>query len=547
MAGPIARWGAAVLLAVAVSLLWFANLDQRKLVKPDEGRYAEIAREMVISGDWVTPRLNGIKYFEKPVLHYWAGAASFTLFGKHEWAARLWSAVAGLAGMLVAWYVGRRLFGEMEGLYAAAVLGSSTMYFALAHLNLVDMGLTLFLSAALGAILVAQRDGASETERRSWMLAAWAAMGLATLTKGLLGIALPAMALVSYVLVERDWRLLTRLHVGLGAIAFLIAAAPWYVLVSVRNPEFPWFFFVQEHFLRYATDAGRREGAWWYFVPLLLVGLVPWTIPALHGALCAWREDRKGARFRPHRFLVVWAASVFIFFSASRSKLPHYILPMFPALALLAGWQIARMPGRRLARQLLPIAALFVAAAAILVFWRTHRSTPPELLAAFKPWLLSAFATSLAGVAVAAWHIRRDRCAVGVLIAALASMASSQLALRGYDELSPYMSSAHIARQIRPHLQLGTPFYSVETYDQTLNFYLNRTVTLVEFRDELHFGLLQEPQRWIPTVAEWKEIWRRQPHAFALMDRTRYEKLREEGFPMLLVAHDQRRYIVRTP
>lgn len=544
---PAPCWLLVAVLAVAVSFLWFTNLDQRKLVKPDEGRYAEISREMSISGDWVTPRLNGIKYFEKPALHYWAGAAAYGLFGKHEWTARLWVALAGLAGVLIAWYFGRRLFGGIEGHYAAVVLGSSLMYFALAHLNLVDMGLTLFLSTALGGILLAQRDGASDAERRGWMLGAWAAMGLAVLTKGLLGLVLPAMTLVLYVVIERDWRLLTRLHIGLGVAVFLLIAAPWYVLVSVRNPEFPWFFFVQEHFLRYATDAGRREGGWWYFVPLLLVGLIPWTIPALHGAVATWRADRSRTGFRPLRFLFIWAASIFVFFSLSRSKLPHYILPMFPALALLAGWQMARMPARRLAWELLPIAGFLVAAAAVTLLSRSHRSTPPELLAAFKPWLVLGLGTLLLGVLAAAWQLRKGRIATGVWAAGLAAMAAYQVSLRGYDELSPYMSSAHIARQIRPHLQPDTPFYSIETYDQTLDFYLDRTVILVEFRDELHFGLLQEPHRWIPTVAEWKQVWRRQPGAFALMDASRYEKLREEGFPMLLIAHDHRRYIVRTP
>ena len=149
---------ALVLIGLAV---WFANLDYRKLIKSDEGRYAEISREMAVSGDWVTPRLNGIKYFEKPPLHYWAGAAAFTLFGEHEWAARLWSALTGLLGIALAWYVGRRLFGPAAGLYAAVALASSLMYVVVGHLNTLDMGLTLFLFAVLCGFLLAQRDEAS--------------------------------------------------------------------------------------------------------------------------------------------------------------------------------------------------------------------------------------------------------------------------------------------------------------------------------------------------------------------------------------------------
>src|SRR5262245_2394708 len=136
-------------LLLAALLIWFSNLDYRKLIKPDEGRYAEIAREMAVTGDWVTPRLNGIKYFEKPPLQYWATATAYTLFGPHEWTARLWSALTGLFGIALSWWAGRRLFGAAAGAYAAIVLASSLMYVVLGHLNTLDMGLTLFLFAAL--------------------------------------------------------------------------------------------------------------------------------------------------------------------------------------------------------------------------------------------------------------------------------------------------------------------------------------------------------------------------------------------------------------
>src|SRR5262252_8113968 len=136
------------LLALAALIIWFVNLDYRKLIKPDEGRYAELSREMAVSGDWVTPRLNGIKYFEKPPLHYWAGAAAFSLVGQHEWTARLWSALTGILGIGLAWFAGRRLFGRTAGLYAALVLGSSMMYVVVGHMNTLDMGLTLFLFLA---------------------------------------------------------------------------------------------------------------------------------------------------------------------------------------------------------------------------------------------------------------------------------------------------------------------------------------------------------------------------------------------------------------
>src|SRR3954465_11540969 len=144
------------LLLVAL-IIWFSNLDYRKLIKPDEGRYAEISREMTVTGDWVTPRLNGIKYFEKPPLQYWATAAAFTAFGEREWAARLWTGLTGFCGVLLAAFAARSLYGPTAGLLAGAMLAGSLMYFVMGHLNTLDMGLTALLEAALVAFLAGLR------------------------------------------------------------------------------------------------------------------------------------------------------------------------------------------------------------------------------------------------------------------------------------------------------------------------------------------------------------------------------------------------------
>jgi len=155
-----------VMLLVVFGFIWFSNLEYRKLINPDEGRYAEIPREMVASGDWTTPRLNDIKYFEKPALQYWATAMAYTLFGEHQWTARLWSALTGLLGVLMTFYTGRRLFGEETGWNAALVLGSSLLWVLIAHVNTLDMGVAFFLSAAVCAFLLAQDDAADARARR---------------------------------------------------------------------------------------------------------------------------------------------------------------------------------------------------------------------------------------------------------------------------------------------------------------------------------------------------------------------------------------------
>ena len=196
---PVVSRGTLLALLAAFALLWFCNLGYRHLVKPDEGRYAEIPREMLATGDWLTPRLNGYKYFEKPALQYWATAASFRAFGTSEWAARLWTTLTGFLGVLLVYWAGNRLFGSPAGLYGAAVAASCTLYAMMGHILTLDMSLTFFMSASVFAFTLAQQD-AEERGRLRWMLAGWAAAALAVLTKGLVGVVLPAATVAAYVL-----------------------------------------------------------------------------------------------------------------------------------------------------------------------------------------------------------------------------------------------------------------------------------------------------------------------------------------------------------
>ncbi|HEY7240033.1 MAG TPA: glycosyltransferase family 39 protein, partial [Burkholderiales bacterium] len=266
--------GRLIAAIVVLAILWFGGLEYRGLFQPDEGRYAEISREMLASGDWITPRLNGLKYFEKPPLQYWATAVSFALFGQDEWTARLWTAVTGFLGLLFTVFAGNRAGPAGAGSIAGLVLASSGAYFLSSQYVTLDMGLTFFMSAALLSFLVAHEGG---QVKRGWMLLAWSAMACAVLAKGLVGIVLPGMALAIYVAIERDWRLLRELEWGRGLALFTALAAPWFILVQLRNPEFFDFFVLHEHFARYALPGHHRPGPWWYFAAVLLVGMMPWT------------------------------------------------------------------------------------------------------------------------------------------------------------------------------------------------------------------------------------------------------------------------------
>jgi len=315
---------------IVFAIFWFATLGQRALIHPDEGRYAELSLGMLLSGDWITPRLNGILYFEKPALQYWMGALSFLIFGINEFAARFWPALTGLLSVFVIGLTARRLWGS--GHFAALAMAGSFWVIGNSHFLTLDSGLMFFLALTLCSFLSAQRDDASLFERRYGMWVAWAAIAGAVLSKGLIGLLIPGCTLVLYSLIDRQWCAWRRMQWTAGLTIFIALSGPWFWLVSERNPGFAAFFFIHEHFARYLTNEAQREGPFWYFVPILLAGLLPWTslLPRLIRE--AWPRQEKLA-FQPERFLLIWTVFVFVFFSLSHSKLPSYILPMFPALA----------------------------------------------------------------------------------------------------------------------------------------------------------------------------------------------------------------------
>ncbi len=553
MNSTISRRWPWILLAVFAAG-WFCNLGYRHLVKPDEGRYAEIPREMVVSGDWLTPRLNGYKYFEKPPLQYWITAAAFTAFGQNEWAARLWPGVTGFLGVLLVFWAGNRLFGPPVGLYGAAVAASSAMYASIGHVLTLDMALCVFMSASVFAFAVAQHDPAGEPERRRWMLLAWAAAALAVLSKGLVGIVLPAGAATLYVLIERDWRLLGRLHALGGGLLFLAIAAPWFIAVSLANPEFLRFFFIHEHLERFTTrEHGRYQPAW-YFVPVLLAGVLPWIVDLFPALGRAWTRAPE-TRFQPRRFLLLWCVVVLAFFSASDSKLGSYILPVFPALAVLIGIHLTSA-GPRFALAQGAVAASIGMALAAASLWASanlpaalvllETDLPPELYAGYLPWF-TAGGIVLAAAGVASASLRGRRAAAALTLA-LGGLAWVQIVLSGHETLAPAFSAYHVVQKIRGDVKPDVPFYVVNTFDHTLLFYLGRPVTLVFNKDELAQPIAWEPRNYLPDTAAFARAWQADREAFALFNANDLDAfLKSHQVPMQIVARDARRVIVKKP
>jgi 4-amino-4-deoxy-L-arabinose transferase-like glycosyltransferase len=352
------------------------------------------------------------------------------------------------------------------------------------------------------------------------------------LTKGLVAAAIPAAVLCIYSLWSRDFSPWRRLQASLGLPLFLAITVPWHWLAAMRLDDFLQFFFVHEHFARYLTPIAEREEPWWFFGYVFLAGTVPWTVPALRVVLSGWRSPARAGQFRPALFLWIWVIFICLFFSASDSKLMPYILPAMPALAIL----IASLPAATLKRDFL-ITAILTAAVALalgLATWKlpvliTASDRQPYFLLLAKPLREIAALLLVSGLFVwisGARDVTRAGAILGVgwCLAVLLMVRTAAL-------VAPIYSGFDLAAAI-PEGERDAPLYSVRTYDQSLTFYLRRTVTLVSYRGELDYGLRKAPEREIADVDAFVKLWESQTRAYAVMDKRTFNAFKERNVPM---------------
>ncbi len=321
-ATPIA-YDVAAIVALSLAVCMF-HLGSFGLWEPDEARYAEIAREMLQSGSLLVPHLNYVAYVEKPPLLYWLTTLSFWIFGVSEFAARIPVAMSAIAGVLATYVFALRAFGRRHAILAAAILATTPLYALMAQVLTTDMTLTALVTIATFSFYLHWHEGGR------WCWIAYVAMGLAVMTKGPVGAALPILSMLIWLALKRELRgAIAKFRVVPGLMLTTLIAAPWFVMMSIREPGFADFYFVGEHLRRFfETDYSHSE-AFYFYVPVLAIGLLPWTllVPFL-----TWREAPRN----PARSLCLVAASVtLVAFSCANAKLIPYILPAVPPLAVL--------------------------------------------------------------------------------------------------------------------------------------------------------------------------------------------------------------------
>lgn len=493
MTGPdrSGRWRDLCLLAVVFGVLFSVALGRAELGNPDEGRYAEIPREMVASGDWVTPRLNGVAYFEKPPLVYWLVAICQVAFGPGEWALRITPVGFAVLGVVLTYLMVRRLSTRPAAVIAAGVLGTSLFYFAIGRLLLLDMVVSVLITATLGCFIAGVREPPGP-RRRAMFYGLYVSASLATLSKGLIGFLLPGAVMFLWLLVFNQWQRLRPFYLPTGLLLFAVVAVPWHVLAAQRNPTWAHFYFVHEHWERFTTATHGRVRPWWFFVPLVVFGFWPWTgfFPgALRAAVGRWRERAQNS---DAWFLVVWAGFIFAFFSLSHSKLPPYVLPVFPPLAALAGIGVARQIEGGQARELrwaidaaAGLGGLLAIALVGAVMWPALVKLDETQTMNLRPLaaVMAAILTIGSGSAIALVRSRGFRAAVGAVFLTAAVF----LAVLGFAtaDIQPG-GTAELARFVKTRLPPAASVYHYHDFFHDFTYYAGRFVGTVEFHgDEL--------------------------------------------------------------
>jgi 4-amino-4-deoxy-L-arabinose transferase-like glycosyltransferase len=518
----LVAWG----FACAIVLTYCGTIGRLPLAEPDEPRYAEIPREMIELGDWVTPRLNYVKYFEKPPLLYWLTAINFQLFGTSEFVARLWPAACGVAGIGMAFLLGRSMYGPWVGAVAAAVLAATPFHFALSQYLILDMPLSTLMTVALGGFWFAYHDG---RRQRALVLLLYGCTALAVLAKGPVAAVLTGGVIIVFLLWQRDLGALRWVVSPLGVCLFLAVALPWFVLVSQRNPEFVHYFIVEQHLDRYLRPSEHRESVF-FFVPIVLAGMLPWTaflLLAPRAARALLLRLVRGPVSAATRFCLVWSAVIFIFFSVSGSKLGTYILPMFCPLAILAArffHQLVTDGGAYVLRRGY-VAALVLGAGTILGGAVTGEVTDDWRAAIIVP-LLYTGGVALGTAAVAALLLVRRRALPASLAAMALGMLVVQVVASGGRGVAPNYQP--LAMAIRERAAADDLIVVYRHYVQGITFYSQRRVVAARGHGELDFGSRQGDQRaffW-KTDQELADAWASGRHMFLVANRSELETLR---------------------
>lgn len=534
-----------VLLTVLISFIFFLFLGNRPLFVPDEARYSEIPREMVVTKNYVTPHINYIKYFEKPPFFYWLQTLSVHMFGLGEFSMRFMTALMALLGVIFTYLTGRRIYNRLTGWLASLILASSLLYYVMARFITIDMTLSVLLSATLFSFIFVLR--APPEQKNKWILLLYFFSALATLSKGLIGIILPGAIIFIWILIYNDWRNIKTYLSLPGIILWLIIVLPWHILVQLRNPEFFHFYFIEQQFARYFTHYAHRSQAFWFLPATLILGFLPWIIFFPQTFLHSLPKWKNRFQYKEQVFLLLWIAIIYGFFQLSESQLPPYLLPIFPPLAILTAhylsqhWQQHR--DKFITYSLIVFAIGFVILSLALLIAIMYFHVFPDI----KNYLFIMIFVAIFIVAI----ILLSYFKYGIKIGIVALIVGSFILFTALNSVTKSFaedkSIKDLALDLKPLLSDKDAVVSYHGYYQDLPFYLQRRIVVVGWgNSELTFGMEhQNMQDWFwDDKTLWKN-WAKTPRIVLFMSQNDYNDLLKKGIePLILLAKNPNNVVV---
>lgn len=464
---------------------------------------------MVLSGDWLTPQYNGEKFYDKPPLHNWFVAISFVVLGFTEFAARLPAAILGSGCVILTYILGRQIYGPTAAFIGSLVLATSIEYVVLSRTVVHDISLVFFLTLALTCFYLGY---VRERHRKLYFLSGYAAMGLAVLAKGPIGVLIPVAIIGLFLLLKKRLNFVKELQIGWGILILVSVAAPWYILISLKDPDYATYFFIKQNLGNFFSEDVRHPEPIYYYVLVLLGGMGPWSpfLPlALFQAIRLPAADSNNASL----FLLIWFAVIFVFFSMASSKLGTYILPLFPAAALMIGNLLYRsIEGAKqtaangILYSYLPLVVILALALAYaLVFPPTNLAAEGGLDLRRIYWI--------AAVAVACFFIclvfvikRNNKLFIASMVGTVISVFLLIL-IYLVPQIEPYRSGKELARQIDQMLDPAENLVFYAKAGETYLFYTNRPMIVLETPRELQDYLASDKRVYcIIRMKDWKEI-----------------------------------------
>lgn len=510
----------AIILVVYVC---FAGLSGYGFLDPDEGRYSEIPREMIESGDYITPRLNYVKYFEKPILHYWLTAGAFLVFGQNEFAGRFFPVMLGLLGCFVTSCLACTITKDKRASFMAGlILASSTLWYGISRINITDMTLTFFFTLSLFFF----RLWVNDVNSKKYLIMFYVSMALSVLTKGLIGVVLPGGIAVIYALMTAQTRkILTRIFSPAAIAVFILVNSIWFIPVCMINHDFFHFFFIREHFLRYTTTIHERYQPFYFFIPVLLAGLVPYTGMLIDAIKAMFGKCRLIAK-SDGIFLGIWFWMTFIFFSFSDSKLVTYILPCFPPIAILFGSIFASYHTQEFRTFIIINAIILIPLALTGIFWPMFTGDSDVIAMRIPALCLSVMLLVFTACTfiLTKRNISMILCILGILC-----MYSASGAFIVEGRLLSHKEAAEI---IQENVKGEYDVIVFQKLMQGMNYYLKRRTITSDNLDELEFGSEQDNQRdkYFITKERAIELWN-SDNRIVITSRSKNSDEMHEFFP----------------